>query len=142
MPLSGNEVRRSYRELLDGARSLSVADDLDFSDNLEADLLATLKSLSVGAFKIRNRALNAGDAATAKGAADIQLRVDFLILHLNEELLSEIDSSPDVARARATIKQANLDLGKVSDNTEQLSKRLSRAAAILGTFEKLIGLVK
>lgn len=101
-----------------------------------------LRKLSQALGVIRTNALNDLDTATAKVAADYQLRVDFMILHLNQEIIDLIDSSAELALVKDTLDKANKNLAKIKDDAENLAKNLERAAAILGEFEKLANWVK
>lgn len=86
--------------------------------------------------------LNNLDVARADEASRYKLRVDFMILHIDQEIISLIDNSDELAAVQETLKAANKNLKKIKTNTENLAANLGRAAAILGEFEKLVKWVK
>lgn len=91
---------------------------------------------------IRRRALNELDVKSAKTASNLQLRVDFMILHIDQEIIELIDNSSELAAVQTSIDRANKGLNKIKTDTAALATNLGTAANILGEFEKLVDWIK
>lgn len=58
----------------------------------------------------------------ARIAADYQLRVDFILLHIDQEIIDLIDNSDELAAVQSTIDKANKSLAKIKAKTDGLGK--------------------
>lgn len=132
-----SKKKKAYFELTEGMPDFPVE-----GVSIRQETADCLTDLSQKLGSIRIEALNRLDVGKARIAADYQLRVDFMVLHIDQEIIDLIDNSDELAAVQSTIDKANKSLAKIKAKTESLGNSLDRAAAILGEFEKLVDWVQ
>lgn len=136
-----NSRKSAYLKLAGATEALAVAFPVDGVAVREA-VAACLLDLSQQLGAMITRLLNDLDVAGADAASTYKLRVDFMILHIDQEIIDLIDGSDELAAVQDALKVANKGLKKIKTDTASLAANLHRAAGILSEFEKLVDWVK